>query len=84
MGKAAKAHRKKVQARNQRIKGEQKKMQKQYQEMFEKQMLEFQNKFSADTIDEQSIGVNVNGQEMPFEVINSEELEKRLEDSGNE
>ena len=41
MGKKAKEHRKKVQARNERIKAEQKKMQKMYQEMFEKKMNEF-------------------------------------------
>ncbi len=34
MGKKAKEHRKKVAARNQKIKAEQKKMQKVYQEMF--------------------------------------------------
>lgn len=58
MGKKAKEHRKKVAARNQRIKAEQKKMRKAYQEMFEKRMEELQN-----------MNVEVNGQELPFEIV---------------
>jgi hypothetical protein len=79
MGKKAKEHRKKVQARNERIKAEQKKMQKMYQEMFEKKMIEFQNKFSGETVDGERLSVNVNGGEVPFEIINPNELENKLE-----
>ena len=79
MGKKAKEHRKKVQARNERIKAEQKKMQKMYQEMFEKKMNEFQNKFSGETVDGERLSVNVNGGEVPFEIINPNELENKLE-----
>lgn len=42
MGKKAKEHRKKVQLRNDRIKVEQKKLQKLYQQMYEQKMAELQ------------------------------------------
>ncbi len=67
MGKKAKEHRKKVAARNQRIKADQKKMQKVYQEMFEKQMNKLQEQFGDD------LNVNVNGESVPFEVITPED-----------
>ena len=59
MGKKAKEHRKKVAARNQMIKANEKKMQKMYQEMFTKQMEEMSQKLNIDT----------NGQELPFEIV---------------
>jgi len=59
MGKKAKEHRKKVAARNQMIKVNEKKMQKMYQEMFTKQMEEMSQKLNIDT----------NGQELPFEIV---------------
>ena len=58
MGKKAKEHRKKVAARNQRLKAEQAKMRKVYQEMFEKKMTELQN-----------MNVELNGQDLGFEVV---------------
>ncbi len=63
MGKKAKEHRKKVAARNQKIKAEQKKMQKVYQEMFNKQMEELQEKMK----------INSNVGEIPFEVVSEVE-----------
>ena len=62
MGKKAKEHRKKVAARNQKIKADQKKAQKMYQEMFTK-MMEQQQKMQSE------LGVDVNGQSVPFEVV---------------
>ena len=63
MGKAAKEHRKKVAARNQKIKADQKKAQKMYQDMFTKMMEEQQQKMQSE------LGVDVNGQSIPFEVV---------------
>jgi hypothetical protein len=63
MGKKAKEHRKKVAARNQKIKAEQKKMQKVYQEMFNKQMESLQEKMK----------INSNGGEIPFEIVSEVE-----------
>jgi len=60
MGKKAKEHRRKVAARNQKIKAIQTKMRKEYQEMFEKKMEELQN-----------LTVNSNGQEVPFEIVSN-------------
>jgi hypothetical protein len=59
MGKKAKEHRKKVAARNQKIKADQKKMQKMYQDMFNKRMEELS----------QNLSIDANGQEVPFEVV---------------
>ena len=63
MGKKAKEHRKKVVARNQKIKADQKKAQKMYQNMFTKMMEEQQQKMQSE------LGVDVNGQSIPFEVV---------------
>jgi len=59
MGKKAKEHRKKVAARNQKINADKKKMQKMYQEMFNKKMEELS----------QNLNIDANGQEVPFEVV---------------
>ena len=48
MGKRAKEHRKKVQARNQKLKVHQKKLQKAYTQMFEK-LKDLQERYSGDT-----------------------------------
>jgi len=68
MGKKAKEHRKKTQARNVKIKGEQKKMQKLYQDMFSKQLTDLESKFSGET---ENLNVNVGDVEVPFEVVNN-------------
>jgi hypothetical protein len=59
MGKKAKEHRKKVAARNQKINADKKKMQKMYQEMFNKKMEELS----------QNLNIDANGQDIPFEVV---------------
>jgi len=71
MGKAKKEHRKKVAARNQRIKSEQKKMQKEYMKMFESQMEQLKAKFSGETEDD--LNISVDGTEIPFEVVKPNE-----------
>ena len=80
MGKKAKEHRKKVQARNAKIKGEQNKMKKLYQEMLSKQLSELQGKFSGETED---LNVSVGGVEVPFEVVNNP-IENILEENQSE
>ena len=65
MGKKAKEHRKKVQARNARIKAEQNRMKKMYTDMFNKQMEEMQSKLSEE------LKVESGGLEIPFEVMNN-------------
>ena len=80
MGKKAKEHRKKVQARNAKIKGEQNKMKKLNQEMFSKQLSELQGKFSGETED---LNVSVGGVEVPFEVVNNP-IENILEENQSE
>ena len=59
MGKKAKEHRKKVAARDQKINADKKKMQKMYQEMFNKKMEELS----------QNLNIDANGQDVPFEVV---------------
>lgn len=71
MGKKAKEHRKKVQARNARIKAEQNKMKKMYTEMFNKQMEEMKSKLGED------LKIESNGQEVPFEIINETVTEQQ-------
>jgi|694.fasta_scaffold57831_5 hypothetical protein len=68
MGKKAKEHRKKVAARNLMIKANEKKMQKMYQEMFNKQMAELQQKM------ESGMTIDANGQSVPFEVVGESQL----------
>jgi anti-sigma28 factor (negative regulator of flagellin synthesis) len=68
MGKKAKEHRKKVAARNLMIKANEKKMQKMYQEMFNKQMAELQQKI------ESGMTIDANGQSVPFEVVGESQL----------
>lgn len=68
MGKKAKEHRKKTQARNVKIKGEQKKMQKLYQDMFSKQLTDLESKFSGET---ENLTVKVGDVEVPFEIVNN-------------
>ena len=68
MGKKAKEHRKKVAARNLMIKANEKKMQKMYQEMFNKQMAQLQQKM------ESGMTIDANGQSVPFEVVGESQL----------
>lgn len=78
MGKKAKEHRKKVQARNARIKAEQNRMKKMYTEMFNKQMEEMKSKLGED------LKIESNGQEVPFEIINETVTEQPVEEEISE
>ena len=78
MGKAAKAHRAKVAKRNERLKIERKKAEKQYVQLMEQKLQEFQNKFSgltenqeteSPTVEEptQEVDISVEDQESEIE-----------------
>jgi ketosteroid isomerase-like protein len=69
--KNRKNHKQKVNQRNQKIKGLQVKMQKEYTKMFEAQMEQFKSKISGNTND---LNINVNGEEVPFEVIQTKTI----------
>ena len=63
MGKAAKAHRAKVAKRNERLKIERKQAEKQYVQMMEEKLIEFQKKFSGLTENDESLTVEEPTQE---------------------
>lgn len=63
MGKAAKAHRAKVAKRNERLKIERKQAEKQYVQMMEEKLLEFQKKFSGLTENDETLTVEEPTQE---------------------
>jgi len=69
MGKAAKEHRKKVQARNQKIKADTKKREKMFQEMFMKQLEAMKGQMSGDTNTAQTINLNTDGFVQSSEII---------------
>ena len=76
MGKAAKAHRAKVEKRNRKIAQEKYAMQKAIERMFEaqKMMMETDN-----------LGVELNGQDLGFEVLeNNEVTESKVEEQISE
>ncbi len=80
MGRAKKEHNRKIAKRNEKIKVEQKKIQKIYTEMLESKMKEFQEKFSkmsgqTETLTEDNTMVTLNGQPLNFSVIDPSELE---------
>jgi hypothetical protein len=63
MGKAAKAHRAKVAKRHERLKIERKQAEKQYVQMMEEKLIEFQKKFSGLTENDESLTVEEPTQE---------------------
>ena len=75
MGRAKKEHRKKVAKRNEKIAAEQKKFQKQYTELLEQKLKEYQSRVSEKEELENELKVMVGGQELGFSVLNLGELE---------
>ena len=75
MGRAKKEHRKKVAKRNEKIAAEQKKFQKQYTELLEQKLKEYQSRVSEKEELENELKVMVGGQELGFSVLNPGELE---------
>jgi hypothetical protein len=66
-----KEHKKKVAIRNQRIRGQQNKFQREYTKMVEDQIELLKEKFSGVT--DENININVDGSEVPFEIVTPEE-----------
>jgi len=85
MGKKAKEHRKKVAKRNERIAAEKKKFQKQYTQMLEQKLKEYQTKLTENEQLENDLKVSLGGQELGFSVVDPSELENNTEpESQNE
>ena len=75
MGKAKKEHRKKVAKRNEKIAAEKKKFQKQYTELLEQKLKEYQAKLSENEQLENEMKLTLGGQELDFSIVDSSELE---------
>lgn len=84
MGKKAKEHRKKVAKRNERIAAEKKKFQKQYTQMLEQKLKEYQTKLTENEQLENDLKVSLGGQELGFSVVDPSELENNSETSSQD
>jgi len=76
MGKKEKEHRKKVAKRNERIAAEKKQFQKQYTELLEQKLKEYQAKLSENEQLENDLKVSIGGQELGFSIVDPSELEQ--------
>ena len=77
MGKKAKEHRKKVAKRNEKIKAEQKKFQKQYTQLLEEKLKEYQAKLTEKEQLEKDLKVSVGGNELGFSILDPSELQRQ-------
>lgn len=75
MGKAKKEHRKKVAKRNERIAAEKKQFQKQYTQLLEQKLKEYQAKLTENEQLENDLKVSIGGQELGFSIVDPSELE---------
>ena len=75
MGKAAKEHNRKIAKRNERIAAEKKKFQKQYTELLEQKLKEYQAKLTENEQLENDLKVTMGGQELGFSIVDPSELE---------
>jgi hypothetical protein len=76
MGKKEKEHRKKVAKRNERIATEKKQFQKQYTELLEQKLKEYQSKLTEKEQIENDLKVSIGGQELGFSIVDPSELEQ--------
>lgn len=76
MGKKEKEHRKKVAKRNERIAAEKKQFQKQYTELLEQKLKEYQAKLTEKEQLENELKINLGGQELGFSIVDPSELEQ--------
>lgn len=76
MGRKEKEHRKKVAKRNERINAEKKQFQKQYTELLEQKLKEYQAKLSENEQLENDLKVSIGGQELGFSIVDPSELEQ--------
>ena len=85
MGKKTKEHKKKVAKRNEKIAAEKKKFQKQYTQLLEQKLKEYQAKLTENEQLENELKVTLGGQELGFSVVDPSELENNTEpESQNE
>jgi hypothetical protein len=75
MGKKEKEHRKKVAKRNEKIAAEKKKFQKQYTELLEQKLKEYQAKLSENEQLENEMKVSLGGQDLNFSIVDPSDLE---------
>lgn len=75
MGKKEKEHRKKVAKRNERIAAEKKEFQKQYTQLLEQKLKEYQAKLTENEQLENDLKVSIGGQEVGFSIVDPSELE---------
>lgn len=75
MGKAKKEHNRKIAKRNERIAAEKKKFQKQYTELLEQKLKEYQAKLTENEQLENDLKVTMGGQELGFSIVDPSEIE---------
>lgn len=75
MGKKEKEHRKKVAKRNEKIAAEKKQFQKQYTELLEQKLKEYQAKLTENEQLENEMKISLGGQELGFSIVDPSELE---------
>jgi ABC-type Fe3+-citrate transport system substrate-binding protein len=76
MGKKEKEHRKKVAKRNERIAAEKKEFQKQYTQLLEQKLKEYQVKLKENEQLENDLKISLGGQELGFSIVDPSELEQ--------
>lgn len=76
MGKAKKEHRKKVAKRNERIAVEKKQFQKQYTQLLEQKLKEYQAKLKENEQLENDLKISLGGQDLGFSIVDPSELEQ--------
>ena len=81
MGKAKKEHNRKIAKRNERIAAEKKKFQKQYTELLEQKLKEYQAKLTENEQLENEMKVSLGGQELNFSIVDPSELEQPTEEN---
>lgn len=79
MGKAKKEHRKKVAKRNEKIATEKKKFQKQYTQLLEQKLKEYQTKLTEKEQLENEMKISLGGQNLNFSIVDPSELELQKE-----
>ena len=76
MGKREKEHRKKVAKRNERIAAEKKEFQKQYTQLLEQKLKEYQAKLKENEQLENDLKISLGGQDLGFSIVDPSELEQ--------
>ncbi len=75
MGKAKKEHNRKIAKRNERIAAEKKQFQKQYTELLEQKLKEYQAKLTENEQLENEMKISLGGQDLNFSIVDPSEIE---------